>query len=69
MVVVEGNTLGDGYLMRKDQANGVTRDHVAKCPQCLVAAKLSRFLPCWVTLVSKGRGKLLGRAIAVQARV
>ena len=69
MVVVEGSRSGDGYLMRKDQANGETRDHVAKCPQCLVAAKLSQFLPCWVTLVSKGRGKLLGRATAVQARV
>ena len=65
MVVVEGNTLGDGYLMRKDQANGETRDRVAKCPQSLVAAKLSRFLPCWVTLVSKGRGKLLETATAV----
>ena len=46
MVVEEGNTLGDGYLMRKDQANGETRDHVAKCRQSLVAAKLSQFLPC-----------------------
>ena len=69
MVVVEDNTLEDGYLMQKDRANGETRDHVAKCPQFLVAAKPSQFLLCWVTLVSKGRGKLLGTAIAVQARV
>lgn len=65
MVVVEGNTLEDDYLMRKDQANEETRDHVAKCPHFLVAAKLSQFLPCWVTLVSTEKGTLLGKATVV----
>ena len=68
-MVVEGNTSGDGYLMRKGQGNGETRDRVAKGRQSLVAAKLSRFLLCWVTLVLRRRGKLLGTASAVQARV
>ena len=65
MVVVEGSTLGDGYLMRKDQANGETRDHDAKRPQFLVAAKLLQFHPCLVTPVSTEKGTLLGTATAV----
>lgn len=46
MVVVEGSTLGDGCLMQMDQVSGETKDHVAKGPQSLVAAKLSDFHPC-----------------------
>ena len=65
MVVGEGSTLGGGCLTQKDRVNGETKDHVAKRPQSLVEGKLSEFLPCWVTLVLKGRAKLLGMASVV----
>lgn len=56
--------LGDGYLRRRDQVSEVTRDHAVSIPQSLAAGKVLGFLLCWVTLVSRGRAKLLVTASA-----